>query len=220
MKKGGRKMAFEDQLSNQCKDKDPYGLKPECIIADKVYDSCFQRECEPSVVLPLPDDCKQVTYLTTRFKPGVIVDGTLRIKPLKHQKKENFARVSFTFRVPFISKVRNEVTGSVQTIASHLEFEKSIVMFVPDSRDEFRFEIMIETLSEVLEHEIMDRKLILSIGVFVIVKVVGKVQLLVQTLGFCPQPRECDDEAPDDVCDEFLRRPLPPFFPPQMKTCP
>ena len=79
-------MAFEDQVSSQRKD--PYALKPECIIADKVYDSCFQRECEPSVVLPLPEDCKQATYLSTKFKPGVIVDGTLRIKPLKHQKRK------------------------------------------------------------------------------------------------------------------------------------
>ncbi len=93
-------------------------------------------------------------------------------------------------------------------------------MYVPDSRDEFTFEIMVETLSEVLEHEIIGKKLILSIGVFIIVKVVGKVQLLVQTLGFCPQPRECDDEALEDVCDEFLKRPLPPFFPPQKKTRP
>ncbi len=211
-------MAFEDQVSSQRKD--PYALKPECIIADKVYDSCFQRECEPSVVLPLPEDCKQATYLSTKFKPGVIVDGTLRIKPLKHQKKENFARVSFTLKVPFISRVRNEATGSVQAIAGHLQFEKSMIMYVPDSRDEFTFEIMVETLSEVLEHEIIGKKLILSIGVFIIVKVVGKVQLLVQTLGFCPQPRECDDEALEDVCDEFLKRPLPPFFPPQKKTRP
>ncbi|HHU62861.1 MAG TPA: hypothetical protein GXZ32_01395 [Clostridiales bacterium] len=211
-------MAFEDQVSSQRKD--PYALKPECIIADKVYDSCFQRECEPSVVLPLPEDCKQATYLSTKFKPGVIVDGTLRIKPLKHQKKENFARVSFTLKVPFISRVRNEATGSVQAIAGHLQFEKSMIMYVPDSRDEFTFEIMVETLSEVLEHEIIGKKLILSIGVFIVVKVVGKVQLLVQTLGFCPQPRECDDEALEDVCDEFLKRPLPPFFPPQKKTRP
>ena len=33
---------------------DPYELRPECILTDKVFDACFQRECEPSKVVDLP----------------------------------------------------------------------------------------------------------------------------------------------------------------------
>jgi hypothetical protein len=46
-----RDLFEEHQIAHE-----PYELRPECILTDKVFDACFQRECEPSKVVDLP--CK------------------------------------------------------------------------------------------------------------------------------------------------------------------
>ncbi len=206
-------MDFEKDLFDQLNDEnmtEPYELRPECILVEKVFDACFQRECEPAKVIDLPcgdgfEDVKTV------FGSGFIVDGTLIITPLR----PNFARVRFVFRVPFTVTVFDKKKKDRVTISDFVEFKKDIEVFLPPAPDEFRFRIIIETRSEVLHTQVVGNQLILSIGVFVIVKVVGKVQLLVQAFGYCPPPRECVEFAPEDICELFERKPLPEFFPPQ-----
>jgi hypothetical protein len=186
----------------------------ECIIVDKVYDSCFQRECAPEVVLTLPAG-GPFTLLYVRFGSGFIVDGTLIITPIVN--RPNFARVRFRFRVPFTAVLRDDCACppvNIEILGS-VEFDKDICMYIPSTPDEFSFKIVIETRSQVLRSEIIQGTLVLAIGIFVIIKVVGKVQLSVKSTGFCPNPRECEEIAPEDICEEFLNRPLPPFFPPQ-----
>ncbi|MDK2991682.1 MAG: hypothetical protein PWP48_915 [Clostridiales bacterium] len=194
---------------------EPYeGLPTECIIADKVYDSCFQRECEPAVSLALPTG-GPFTYLYTRFESGFIVDGTLTITPIAG--RPNFARVRFVFRVPFTAVLRDDCACPATNIELNgsVDFSKDIAMYIPTSSDEFSFDIVIETRSQVLRAEMVNGSLILAIGVFVVIKVVGKVQLLVVATGFCPAPRECEEISPEDICADFMTQPLPPFFPPQ-----
>lgn len=207
-------MDFEKDLFEQFENptEEPYELRPECILVDKVFDACFQRECEPTKVVDLPcagtfGDIKVV------YGPGFIVDGTLDISPVR----PNFARVRFVFRVPFTVNVYEKVKKENITINDFVEFQKDIEVFLPQAPSEFSFRIVIETRSETLNAQIVGNQIILSIGVFIIVKVVGFVQLLVEAFGFCPPPRECMEFAPEDICELFERRPLPNFFPPQMK---
>jgi hypothetical protein len=203
---------FEKDLFEQFDNaaQEPYELRPECILVDKVFDSCFQRECEPSKVVDLPG-IGSVSDVNVVYGPGFIVDGTLNISPIR----PNFARIRFIFRVPFtVTFLEN---GIPVTINDFVEFPKDIEVFLPQAPSEFSFRIVIETRSETLSAQVVGHQLILAIGVFVIVKVVGFVQLLVQSFGFCPAPRECVEFSPEDVCDVFERRPLPNFFPPQLE---
>lgn len=205
-------MDFEKDLFEQFDNaaQEPYELRPECILVDKVFDSCFQRECEPSKVVDLPG-IGSVSDVNVVYGPGFIVDGTLNISPIR----PNFARIRFIFRVPFtVTFLEN---GIPVTINDFVEFPKDIEVFLPQAPSEFSFRIVIETRSETLSAQVVGHQLILAIGVFVIVKVVGFVQLLVQSFGFCPAPRECVEFSPEDVCDVFERRPLPNFFPPQLE---
>ena len=207
-------MDFEKDLFEQYdvnNGHEPYELRPECILVDKVFDSCFQRECEPSKVIDLP--CAVSGDATVVYGEGFIVEGTLDISPLR----PNFARVRFVFRVPFTVAVFDKVKKEPVTISDFVEFSKDIEVFLPQAASEFSFRIVIETRSETLSSQIVGNQLILAIGVFVIVKVVGFVQLLVQSFGYCPPPRECVEFSPDDVCEMFDRRPLPNFFPLQME---
>ena len=178
----------------------------DCIIVDKVFASCQQRECFPKIEVNL--DGK--TFKSIRFKPGFIVPGTLTVTDIEN--RPNFRRVRFTLRIPF------EVTTTCGTIIPGFlpDIFKDIIIFLPDARDEFEFRIVVETSSVLLGQPIQTGKtLTFAVGVFIIVKVVGTVQLLIPTFGYCPEPDPCEEFSPENICDEFDYSPFPDFFPPQ-----
>ncbi|QUH26698.1 hypothetical protein [Serpentinicella alkaliphila] len=198
---------------------DPYfpDFKSECIIAKKVYAQCQQRECFEEFVLPLPEGCLEYEFLGIRFNPGEIVNGSLIITPIP--SRPNFSRVRFRVLVTFVVKLKNVDTGKVIEIVGELpEIQKDIVMFIPEARDEFTFKIVLETASQLLSEPFITKdSIILAIGVFMIVKVVGVVQLFIPAFGFCPEPPECEEFFPDDICEEFEEAPFPEFFPRQLE---
>lgn len=184
---------------------------PDCIIVDKVYAHCQQRECFPEIEVDL--DGKK--FETIKFKPGFIVPGTLIIDDIEN--RPNFRRVRFTLRIPYeIIKIG----GS--TIEKFLpDIQKDVVLYIPDARDEFKFNIVVETNSQVLGTPVVTGgKLTFAVGVFIIIKVVGRVQLLIPVYDFCPEPPECEEFSPGNICDDFDYEPFPDFFPLQYEDQP
>ncbi len=181
-------------------------MDTDCVIVDKVFASCQQRECFPQVEV----DLKGKTFQDIKFKPGFIVPNTLKVTDIDNTP--NFKRVRFTLRIPFkvITTEGKEIEGFLPDIL------KDIILFIPDARDEFEFRIVVETSSQILGQPIQtENTLTFAAGVFIIVKVVGTVQLLIPTFGYCPPPEFCEEFSPEDVCDNFDYLPLPDFFPPQ-----
>ncbi len=197
------------------------GFKTACIIVDKVYFQCQQRECFENVRVRVPDGCiPKSKFLDVIFNPGEIIRGTLVITDIPN--RPNFRRVRFKVKVTFTVRVKNMTTGTIESITKELPpIQKDIVLYIPEARDEFTFKVIVETLSESLTEPVYDDKfLIFTIGVFMITKVVGKVQLLVPEYGFCPTPDECEDFQQDEICDEFEMSEFPDFFPAQLKSKP
>lgn len=184
---------------------------PDCIIVDKVYAHCKQRECFPE----LETDLDGKTFEEIKFKPGFIVPDTLKINDLEN--RPNFRRVRFTLRIPY--KI---IKSNGFAIDKKLpDIEKDIILYIPDARDEFKFNIVVETSSQLLGTPIVtDGKLIFAVGVFIIIKVVGKVQLLIPVYDFCPEPPECEEFSPSNICDNFDYEPFPEFFPLQYEDQP
>ncbi|KNF09894.1 hypothetical protein CLPU_1c00590 [Gottschalkia purinilytica] len=180
-----------------------------CIITDKVYAHCQSRECFPNVEINIGD--KKVCSI--KFGEGFIVDGTLNISEIPN--RPNFKRVRFTLRIPFEVRTTDGevITGFLPDVI------KDIVLFMPESRDEFDFKIVIETASRILgQIQIScDGIITFAVGTFIIIKVVGRVQLLIPAFGFCPEPPECEDFTPGDICDVFEFEEFPDFFPPQFE---
>lgn len=176
----------------------------DCVIVDKVYAQCQSRQCFPSVEAEIENG----TFSSIKFESGYIVPDTLRIDDLPN--KPNFKRVRFTLRTPYKIILSD---GSV--IENNLpDIDKDIILFMPEARDEFQFNIVTETSSKVLGQPIvMDGKVTFAVGVFIIIKVVGRVQLLIPTFGFCPEPPQCQEFTPEDICDDFDNQPFPLFFP-------
>lgn len=180
----------------------------DCVIVDKVFASCQQRECFPEIEV----DLDKKKFGSIRFKPGFIVPGSLKITDIEGQP--DFRRARFKIRIPFVVL---DPEGDV--IAEHNlpDILKDIVLYIPDARDEFEFRILVETKSEVLAPPIRtEKKLTFPVGTFIIVKVVGTVQLLIPAFGYCPEPPECTEFSPADVCDAFDYAEFPEFFPPQL----
>ncbi len=185
-----------------------YITETVCIITDKVYAHCQQRECFPRIDVDLGDK----TFASIRFRPGFIVENTLVVTDI--QNRPHFRRVRFTLRVPYeiITTCGSVINGFLPDIL------KDIILFIPDARDEFDFRIVVETASRVLgEASQSGCTLTFAVGVFIIVKVVGRVQLLIPAFGFCPEPPECEEFSPTGICDNFGYEPFPDFFPHQFE---
>lgn len=180
----------------------------DCIIADKVFASCQQRECFPEVEAEICDK----TFGRIRFRPGFIVPNTLIVTDTD---TPNFRRVRFTVRIPFQVL---DPSGTIIAEGFLPDIFKDIILYIPDARDEFDFRIVIETSSELLLPPVQTGdKVVFTVGVFIIIKVVGTVQLLIPTLGYCPPPPPCEEFSPQDICEDFLEyAEFPEFFPPQL----
>lgn len=181
----------------------------DCVIVDKVFASCQQRECFPQVEVNIGDNA----FGRIRFRPGFIVPNTLIVTDTD---TPNFRRVRFTLRIPFQVL---DLNGNIITEQFLPDILKDIIIYLPDARDEFEFRIVVETASEVLSTPIRNgNTLTFPVGVFIIIKVVGTVQLLIPSFGYCPPPPECTEFSPTDVCEEFEYADFPDFFPPQLEA--
>ncbi len=191
---------------------------PECVITDKVFFQCFQRECMPEMTVELPEEGGPFTFVDVTFQPGFIVEGTLNITQIENVDP-TLNRVTFTLRIPFVIRVRN-AGGILISIESSVDFLKDDTIRIPENPfDEFSFNIILETRSEVLREAIVGNNLELAIGTMAIIKVVGRVQLTVLSLGYC-EPDACEEFLPEDACEEFMDLPFTQIFPDQLNDTP
>ena len=192
----------------------------ECIIIEKVYASCQQRECFPSFAVILPNGVPPYTFISITFGNGVIVQPTI-ITPIP--SRPNFSRVQFTIQIPYTLSLKDSV-GQTFTLMGNLpDISKDIVMYFPPTRPEFDLNLRVETRTEIITSPIFTATTVqLAIGSFVVTKVTGLVQLLIPSFGYCPEPCECEEFQPQNPCIDFFDTNTTPFpmdfFPPQLDT--
>ncbi|MDA8228423.1 MAG: YncE family protein [Desulfitobacterium hafniense] len=208
---------------------DPYQLEEVsesvCIIVEKVFASCQQRECFPAFTIQLPTGgVPPFTFVSMTFANGVIVPGSIIITPIP--SRPNFSRVQFTVQIPFTLILRDS-TGALFTITGNLpDIDKDIVLFFPPTRPEFDLSLRIETRTELLTSPLFTATSVeVAVGSFVVTKVTGLVQLLVPAFGYCPEPPVCEEfpSGPSNPCINFFDTTLTPFptdfFPRQLDEC-
>lgn len=206
---------------------DPYQLEEVsesvCIIVEKVYASCQQRECFPTFLVNLPTGPGPFTFISMTFANGLIVPGSIVITAIP--SRPNFSRVQFTIQIPYTLTLR-DAAGALVTLSGNLpDVDKDIVLYFPPTRSEFDLNLRIETRTEVLTTPVFTATTIeFAIGSFVVTKVTGLVQLLVPAFGFCPEPPMCEEFQTHELnpCLVFFDPSLTPFpgdfFPPQLDT--
>lgn len=186
-----------------------HNLKNTCIITDKVFFQCQQKACFRDISI----DIKNSTFKSIIFKPGFIIENTLRINDV--QNKPNFKRVQFILRILFeITTVNGNVFNGYLP-----DIPQDIIMFIPDSRDEFSFDILVETSSKILTQPIhLNNKLSFPVGVFIIIKAKGKVQLFIPSFDFYLEPSYCESFNDISALDAFKFKEFPIFFPLQSES--
>ncbi|WP_053957052.1 hypothetical protein [Inediibacterium massiliense] len=192
-------------------------LQPVCILADKVYSYCQQRDCFPKLKVEIGYKGEQFQFVGIYFQEGYICEGTLQVTPLG-AKRPNFSRIQFHLKIPFTVQLRNILSGEIIDINGFLpDIIKDIVMYMPQARNEFNFKIVVETRSEVLAPvELFKDYITIPIGVLSVIRVVGKIELLVAAYSLNTEPPEAEnyEECEKKMYREFEKRPFPyDFFP-------
>ena len=193
----------------------------ECIIAEKVYASCQQRECFPSFAVILPDGVPPFNFISITFGNGVIVQSTIIITPIP--SRPNFSRVQFAILIPYTLRLKDSVGQTFILTGNLPDISKDIVMYSPPTRPEFDLSLRVETRTEIVASPIFTSTTVqLALGSFVVTKVTGLVQLLIPSFGYCPEPCECEEFQPQNPCIVFFDTNVTPFpidfFPPQLDT--
>jgi hypothetical protein len=185
-----------------------HDLKNTCIITDKVFFQCQQKSCFRNIIVDIGND----TFKNIIFKQGFIIENTLVITDIK--EKLNFKRIQLLLKIPF-----EITTMEGDTIKGYLpDTPQDIVMFTPDKRDEFSFDILLDTNSKILTQSIeLNNLLNFSVGVFIIIKAVEKVQLFIPSFELNPEPSHYENSNNISVLDTFKLRKLPNFFPTKEK---
>ncbi|WP_229768555.1 DUF4183 domain-containing protein [Tissierella pigra] len=183
-------------------------LENTCAIVHKVFSQYKQRVCFENIEIGINDS----SFKNILFKSGFIIEDSLIITNLVN--KPNFKRVRFLLKIPF-----EIITTNNTIIKGYLpNISKDIVMFMPESRDEFTFDIMVETSSKLLKEPVkLDNQLNFPVGVFIIIKAVGKVQILIPSFKSLPEPCICQEFNEDYVCSIFKFKNFPNFLPLQNK---
>ena len=179
-------------------------LERACVIVDKVFSQYKQKICFKNINVNIGSS----HFENIVFKPGFIARNTLVITDIKD--RPDFKRVRFIIKIPFeiIVTDNNSIKGYLPDI------HKDIVMFIPESRDEFAFNIMIETNSKLLGTPTKpNSRLNFAVGVFILIKATGKVHLLIPSFGVYQEAPTCERLLENPVCDIFKSKNLPGFFP-------
>ena len=184
-----------------------------CVVVEKVFDSCLQKECDPAVVVTLPATGGPFTFVSATFLNGEIENIIVTPIPMTLT-----ARFEFDVVIHYTINLKNAL-GQPVSISATLTFHKDIVLYFPPTASEFDFNLRVETRSQVLGTPVITATTItLAIGSFVISKLTGCVQLQIPEFGFCPIPDLCEEFIPFNPCDDFEESTPPDFFPPQMRT--
>lgn len=194
-----------------------------CIWVTKIYDACSQRECEEFFFgdLILPDAPVENLTVECRIRPCSETFYDWTIEPIDGGPL-GLVRVRVCAELEIIIR-DSENPANFTTNIEEVCFWKEVILYAPDP---LHMRVLVESIFEALtctgevlaEDETEDFFVTAIIGAFIIVKTALKVQLLIPAFGFCPVPPECEELG--DICEQFLERPFPPFFPPQLTDLP
>ncbi len=213
---------MSEEISLAChKEKD---FEIDCLRVDKVFDACSTRLCE-TFDFDTEADCHHGESGSIRFADIAAIinceglDGAEVRGHITSRPGTPIADVKVCIRGFVKITVRTRAGGVVELVRK-VNFESRVLLYAPRPLSmEVSGEALIRCLGCVLIPE--EQVIRCSVGVFVIVKTLGKVELRIPVFGICPVPDECTVLAEANACEVFLNPNLTnfptakDFFPPQ-----
>ena len=222
---------MEDKITNK------HCAYVDCLVAKKVYDSCSKKEC----LEDLPFELDLPTGHIEDYKMLYIEYGKAEIEPYEdepifRERDDCYSKMKFVVAVPVWAIVKRHCdkktfkveakpicNGIVQS-DNKVRFPISVIVYAPrEFVRQGRFEPYVESFVKTgcikpkCHNEIM-----LSLGFFLIIKVVSDVELKIPNYGFCDIPAECGEECNPNFCETFYDNnitPFPDFFPESYCDC-
>ncbi|MFZ7120666.1 MAG: hypothetical protein ACOWWH_06925 [Eubacteriaceae bacterium] len=212
----------------------------DCLKVKKVYFSCQLRECIENQVFDLdyPQGCNR-DYNFVRCEFGEASIEHIKCVPLFTEIDEFYAKLRGVVAVPVYVVVKRKCDGDILKLPARpiidgvkqrdnkVRFPIDILVYAPaDYLRQGRFQADAESIAECdpqLVEFTGNDNVELTIGFFIIVKIISEVQLKIPTFGFCEIPEPCDEISPisEEFCEMFLNEEVTPFpeefFPPQRK---
>jgi len=209
----------------------------ECLLVNKVYDSCSKRECLEGMQfdLDIRDDLSCYQFCHAEFGQAII--EPYECEPIFSEIDDCHARIKAVVGIPVyaVIKKRGECSkirvpakpicnGCVQKdnivripVSTVFELDRK---FVRQGRFSLTAESYVETGCA---SRICGDNLVMTLGFVIIVSAISEVQLKIPTFGFCDMPCECTcDECAPDFCETFLSEDidnLGVFFPADNCDC-
>ena len=204
----------------------------DCLVAKKVYDALSRRECLENIPfeLQLPGgELSDYVYCYTQFGRAEVY--SCDCEPIFTEKDENYARMRLIVGVPVYVVLKRRSDRRVFVIPAHPVscgvVQKDNIIRIPVDTTVYapreflrqgRFEAQAETYVETgcVNAGCGCDTLTLSLGIFIVLRVVSDVHLRIPNYGYCEVPPECDEPCDENFCETFLDEtltPFPQFFP-------
>ncbi len=135
--------------------------KKRICVVGKAFPQYKQKYCVKDICVDMEDyDFKSIA-----FKPGVIMENTLKITDL--EDKSNYKKVNFFLKLPF--EITTEHNTIIEGCLSNIE--QNIIMLFPESETDLSSYVVVETSSKLLEYSIEpDGQMMFSSKTYIIIK--------------------------------------------------
>ncbi|HEY8891784.1 MAG TPA: hypothetical protein VIM70_16215 [Clostridium sp.] len=211
-----------------------------CVEIPKVFDECLIKRC--IVYNCGPDTAftdKELrggpiknpkTFLRcSDFKLTLI---SVEKIPLKNNS--SYKKIIVCFQLSFYAYFLN---CNGENVSEYFEINRTEIipkLYCPDSIAQISSTLVPTGISSDFDSEIIKLEMVtecldgifskddecndfldITLGYHLIVKCELIVQLLIPAYGYCPVPKQCEEEPEEDPCEKFNREPVPKFFPDQ-----
>ena len=204
---------------NRCNSNKPSCINPQelsCICekalieVNRVFDACIIRIDNQTFSIALTDFSPEpvslpLTYISTEKDP--YVNTIINSIDIDHNDGNNFATVTFSITIPLIVNYRDS-NGELGTARSSITINRTTTLCVPEnSLTPINIDINTTFFSNIGNFT-SDTTASIIACIQIILKSVGKVDLLIPTFGYPDLPR-CNSSG-DDNCDALFRQPIYP----------
>ena len=223
-------------MSDKCND----GFKEAvCIHTNKVYDSCRDKDCVENIRVYLSAkaqeviDCAinvkctkvEIIWVFSDIEPGLATfnkkvilfgsEGNAKVFASKYKEDAFDAQLWKKTNMP---KAIVEVLDPISLGAKLVDVKENCCGCCDDDID---LASIPESVCRIFDDNLIlggeQKRVFVSIGIFSIIKLERKVQLLIPAYDFCVPQKECVGATDDNPCDLFDRIdfPVDEFFPPE-----
>lgn len=211
-----------------------------CVEIPKVFDQCLIKRCLVYGCGPDTVDTDAELRSDPLDNPRVFTgcrDFKLKlisVEKIPLKKNPSYKKVIVCFVISFYAEF---IDCNGETKCEFYEINRTEViskLYCPDSiaqisattvstgkssdldSDIIKLELVAECLDGVFCKDDSDESVLdITLGFHLIVKCELIVQLLIPAYGYCPIPKQCEEDCEEDPCEKFDHSPVPKFFPDQ-----